>query len=1603
MEGRNEGWYPDPVQVGGARYWDGSRWTDRVSFGGRVVRDATPVAAVARQEAESNAAIIRGYIDDAVVRGVLDQPVAEVVRTDLDTLMAAVPTRPLRRATWATATATAASTAVAASGRAVPTAATIPTAATVPTAATAPTAPMDLSTLPPPAPTATPIGTPSAVTGLPEPRPAMAGARWSPSERAFHEPVPVQPGRLAAWWSDAHHAVRSDVALHGLAYLGVLLLLAGVTGLIVFSFADVAPWVRSLTESLLPMALFGSAWYLGRRGAAVVAAALVVLGGAITPIVVAASLSDGAPIPPDLHGPALPLVQGLSVALVAVAMALVVRRTPSSALRYLVAPALWLAVGLTVGVTRSPAPTGYTIARFDDLQLAAMIAAITATVWGCSSRRLATAVPVRTLAVVRSTGLLAAAALGLLELLVAGRAGWPAAGTAVVGISAVLLLEAASRNLPPVAVSAGQLATVVVIAARSTVHLEPLPVAVATAWVLLGLVEYQGRRRPSMPACVGGLLLSAAAFLLTITDSAWTVACFSVLAGWALWRHRVPAPWLPGQDRHGVVAAIAASVAVAAAWTLVDRQTALIVTASLVLAGATLGRLWRPVRDDDLWRWFTPVAALAVCAASAWSWGDLSVAVAVTGALAAAAMALSAVTVGPRLWATVALTIWSLANAAAALHLGRDLQAELLAGAALLAIVIALVVARPVCANVLAIGHVVAAAALVVPVWPGWATVGVLAAATAGWLAVAVVEERGGAVHLDALRAGLASHAAGVDAPVPADADTGTTATIEAGPGTTVTSDADPGIDHLALLLSFAGLEATVLTAADLTGRATIGDPWAAVVGAGVALFGAALVRVVPWRRARRSVLATVTVLSVWVTALIAVAEIGAVRSHWEPVLCLGAGLLAVGLMTAPRPTPIGWAWWLNVAFLVGFLADRAGIERNRIELVIAAWGALVLVGALGVNRSRHGARSPGTYPTDRLLLPPIVQGAVAFVCGGVLGLADVDPHVAGWTAAAMAAVVLVVALLMPLAVLVAGAELLATAAYVLLAPWQPAERPWTLVPVVLALLLVALATRRDGPASVTRWDLPSFLVAHAVALGALAVAPATASIVPTYGALAAVALAVAIVLRRPHWAAAGAVLLLVTGIDAGRGWLALVLLLEGAVFTAGALRVQRDMLRWALGGLGAAALIGAWFDLAAWLQWSAPTVYFATVPAALVLAVGAAVLLRRGTGPLQIAVVWTVGGTLTAGGTVLTLLAEVERRPGGLVLGAAVLGLAAVSAILTPRLTLLRWATPELLAGAALPAAWAVELDPAVMVLLAIAAALSTLIAAVVGRARRPAATWPRPAAAYAVTTQLFGLVAAVGLLPQRHLLIAALLAASAELVALAIVTDLPRLHLPAPVLACAAWLVYAADALRGDANWFTVPIGLTLLVVVALVRWIRRARALNASAPEIVLLEFVGMALLVGAALADTLAGRLWYAVLAIAVGMAITAWGTITRVVWRAAFGAGAVVVATVAVIGVPLARQADRQGPGLWIAISAVGLTAIVVAVAIESSRDRLRLLAHRLGDMTADWERLTATRPPEPRSPGDSGAVTPGTPATPPPQTPPAATPLPPPIAPPGTA
>src|SRR6266542_1375867 len=144
---------------------------------------------------------------------------------------------------------------------------------------------------PPPANAAAPSGWGAPPQAPPPQPPRPRATRRSPRHRA------PRAARLRRAWGP----VASDIGVHGLAYLGVLLMFAGTLGLALFSLHSVNTSLRPLAEVALPLVLLVSSWFLARRGAPLVAASLGLLGGAVLPVLVFASLLDGSSIPPDLE------------------------------------------------------------------------------------------------------------------------------------------------------------------------------------------------------------------------------------------------------------------------------------------------------------------------------------------------------------------------------------------------------------------------------------------------------------------------------------------------------------------------------------------------------------------------------------------------------------------------------------------------------------------------------------------------------------------------------------------------------------------------------------------------------------------------------------------------------------------------------------------------------------------------------------------------------------------------------------------------------------------------------------------------------------------------------------------------------------------------------------------------------------------------------------------------------------------------------------------------------------------------------------------------------------------------------------------------------
>src|SRR5207253_379456 len=69
------------------------------------------------------------------------------------------------------------------------------------------------------------------------------------------------------------------------------------------------------------------------------------------------------------------------------------------------------------------------------------------------------------------------------------------------------------------------------------------------------------------------------------------------------------------------------------------------------------------------------------------------------------------------------------------------------------------------------------------------------------------------------------------------------------------------------------------------------------------------------------------------------------------------------------------------------------------------------------------------------------------------------------------------------------------------------------------------------------------------------------------------------------------------------------------------------------------------------------------------------------------------------------------------------------------------------------------------------------------------------------------------------------------------------------------AAWIVFASAELTGAVDWFSAPVGLALLAIIALHRAERRRHQLPAKTRGIVAAELLAMGLVVAPALSETI----------------------------------------------------------------------------------------------------------------------------------------------------
>jgi hypothetical protein len=1355
----------------------------------------------------------------------------------------------------------------------------------------------------------------AAVSAAPPAAPTVPAAPLSPPK----EPVPIMteaiepphhvssPSRAPSLVDRVWQIVRSDFALHGLAYLGVLLTFTGALGFVLFAFNTVSVPLRATAGIAVPTVLFLTAWFLYRRASVLVGHSLETLAAAVTPVALFADLSL------IVHGPLLTTLQVTVALLLMVAYWLFWRRRSASPLRFLLAGMFW---------TAAWASGFYFQSRYSAIQVALAAGAVLATV---------------AVSQLRADHPLASATRA---------AAVP--GAAAVYVLVILFAIFQAPALPLLVAAAALIITVEFLAAHSTRGLElsliqPLllgslalgvgrlvdaaVIGPIVAIAFLALLEWQERRRPHHV----GLALTGAGALsglsLSLLNPWSSVVSWGLISAWMHWRRLRPTLSMEGLERSGAVPVIAGVAGLLPIAFGVGLMRALPVSwavlAMALIAVVLLGAVRWFFPRDIFYAYWIPSAAGAVALTSIGATqpidGERIAAVAILGVVLGFAPRWPVV----RTWTAAAAFAWAALATFQLVQVPVEIRIITVAVAGLLLQGLA-EIRRPTAAGHLAGVGLLLAFGAVLAAPPDWTRVIALSTWAAGVAIVTVANELGGSV----LVALLARHARRIRL----------SAVVAALPAAVLAVT-------LPFLIVDLGGQLGILTA----GRRSLSGVVLALTG----LAYAGVTRRLQQRRLIAAVAATSGVLLSGVGIAVAAPElwpvIASVAASIAIVLVIGAELRR-GFMT--------WFAWLMSLVLLLLLTHAAGVPTRSVHLVLIAAGALAVVGGLLYDDIAAGRRSPGDGLRLGWLMRPLTIGALSIPAGLAFTFQE-GARSFGWWSMGAALAYLVIAFQLRAGSVSAVSYALAAFGVTVLLPWQPLQHPWQLVPVAFALIGISLAIARTQPKArdlISRWDLSPFVIAHLVGGVAIARAIAVGSVAPTWSAFGALCLLVAAWRRHWAWAAAGVGLLLVGAHAAGPGWLAVALLVTAAVAVIIASR-STGALRTAMQISSVIAIAWAWQS---GLQWRGTSVDVSV--AATALAFGAAWMFLAGLGRRWITADWMIAGGSQATGMVAAaaitgITVGQQRHPFALVVAAGFALHALGTALAAKRL---RW--PYLREIAAALATLAVgtalyDLQPSAIEsggALAIIGAIAVGTALVLAR-RRTGHAWIAPLLLLGGLHAAGAVGYAVAALPSRQLLIAILLLLAVETAALSLVLRRSEPLYAVPVLACAAWLAFATDALAGNPEWLTVPIGIAGLMVVELFRRDRR-RAHLPPRTELLALEYGSMAFVLAASLVQTVSDTVAYGALAIALGVALATWGFFTRVRRRSEVGAGGVLLALVLMVAVPIVRVVPQfQGAVLWGALAAVGIVLLLLATTLEQGRARVQRTIRLFEDLMVGWE------------------------------------------------
>jgi hypothetical protein len=703
------------------------------------------------------------------------------------------------------------------------------------------------------------------------------------------------------------------------------------------------------------------------------------------------------------------------------------------------------------------------------------------------------------------------------------------------------------------------------------------------------------------------------------------------------------------------------------------------------------------------------------------------------------------------------------------------------------------------------------------------------------------------------------------------------------------------------------------------------------------------------------------TVLALGAFALSAVGIAVAAPDPWPSVEAVSALIVTVlALGSSLRRPFMTWVAWGASGVLVLLLAGRAGVPATDVPWALLGWGAALTIGGLALDDFRSGRRAAGEGLRQSWLKPPVFLGALAVPIGLAFSFTR-TADVLGWWSLAGAALYVVVALQLRAGSVSAVSYTLCVAGVGALTPWSLLERPW--IGGIWATGLVAasmvLARVKTSVDPWVRWDLAPLVVAHGVAVVALARSLDVGTVPATWGGIGVLALVMAGLRRNPFWAVAGTILLGVGAGAAGPGWLALALAVDALVAAAVATR-SRGMLRVGTQVVSMALAAASWSQIAVWAAW--PGSRTATLTAALAAAV--AVATGATSRWARLSADWTanLAGLSVAGGLAVATLSS--TWPNGVDPHTAAL-LALVTASLSVGGGLaarplgtdsLREASVLLAAGAGLLFGYARALEPGPLTGWWATTAIASTLALLSLRRARPSSAWIRPLLLLGVAGSVVTVVAAASALPRRDLLVVALSVAGVQTAALGVALRRTEPLYLSPLLFCGAWLLFASEALTGEAQWFTVPIGIAVLIVVGFARMARRRTGTHVITPELLALEYMGMAFVVGDGLVESVVTSPWRGLFALTFGTGLAVWGALTKVRRRALFGAGVVFLAVALMVGGPIARLVPRvTGPVLWVVLAVAGVVLIAIATGLERGRAKVAAAIRRLDTLTEDWE------------------------------------------------